>query len=168
VRYGDVRYGTARAMAGVDTHGVQAEHQAIQSKHDAILFVWKLHNIVTADGAPRRTHGAVRTAPYACMAPHARRRTHAWRRTHGAVRMHSVARRHGAARVKRRLIRPVCTTRPRAALAAVSCRQTRATVREELHRYRSSCIGKRRIQNRSCTAAITSCLDAADTSLLRH
>ncbi len=80
MRYGDVRYGTARAMAGVDTHGVQAEHQAIQSKHDAILFVWKLHNIVTADGAPRPTHGTARTAPYACMAPHAWRRRHAQRR----------------------------------------------------------------------------------------
>ena len=31
----------------------QAEHAAISNKHDAILFVWKLHNIVTADGITR-------------------------------------------------------------------------------------------------------------------
>lgn len=32
---------------------LQAEHEAIRSKHDAILFVWKLHNVVTTDGILR-------------------------------------------------------------------------------------------------------------------
>merc|ERR1719409_1091805 len=32
---------------------IQHEHKAIASKHDCIMFTWKIHNIVTADGINR-------------------------------------------------------------------------------------------------------------------
>ena len=32
---------------------IQQEHKEIASKHDCIMFTWKIHNIVTADGINR-------------------------------------------------------------------------------------------------------------------